>query len=370
MGKKKVLFIWHAAVVKTYQQYVAELAEHDDLDITLLMPRGNTEGSLYVKAYVPPSAKYKVIVGRQYYPQDNLIGFYPALPFFFMKVKPDLIHLFEEPWHNIASWVVFWKKLLCPKAKFIFQTFQNQIENYRKVWIKTQNRTFAASDLALACAEEMKTVLEYWKYKKPIHVIYPGIETRLFYRRSATALRQRLGLNKFTIGFAGRMVKEKGVEDLLAASRQLNFPHQLLLIGNGSDKAYFKTLTNNAVWVDAVDPDEINQYYCAMDTLVLPSRTTKAWKEQFGRVLIEAMLCGVVPIGSSSGEISNVIGDAGLIFKEQDSQNLAEKITCLYQDSNLRHTLTQKGLQRGKLFDWKIIADQVYAVYRQLLYGN
>ena len=364
---KKILFIWHAGVVKSYQQYIAELAKHDDLDITLLVPNWGVEGSRKIKAFVPKNAKYKVIAARRIGANDNLIAIYPLLPYYLWKIKPDLIHMFEEPFHNIASWLLFWKKIICPRAKFIFQTFQNLVEDYRKPWIKAQNNTFKKSSAAIACAEEMKDVLLHWKYYKPIHVIYPGIETKLFAPQDATNLREKLGLNKFTIGYAGRMLEEKGIEDLIAATKQLNFPYQLLMIGNGKDKQYFKTLTNNAIWIDAVTPEEINQYYCAMDVLALPSRTTKHWKEQFGRVLVEAMLCGVPIIGSSSGEIPKVTGDSGLIFKEQNPSDLAEKVTSLYENPSLRNDLAEKGLKRGKMFDWKATADQVYAVYKELL---
>jgi glycosyltransferase involved in cell wall biosynthesis len=362
----KILFIWHAAVAETYQKYVAELAEHPDLDITLLIPPGNTEGSRYVKAHVPRNAKYKVIVGRLFYPSDILISFYPALPFFLWKVKPDIIHMFEEPWHNIAAYMNFWSSLICPKARLIFQTFQNQVEDYQKSWIRTQNWTFKRSSAAIACAEEMKEVLLHWGYKKPIHVIYPGVETRLFSHKDATALRAKLGLKEFTIGYFGRMTAEKGVEDLIAASKKLGFPYQLLFIGNGKDKEYFKSLTDRAVWVDAVTPNEISAYYSALNVLVLPSRTTKTWKEQFGRVLVEAMLCSVPVIGSSSGEIPRVIGDAGLVFIEQDPSALAKQITEIRNNPSLREDLKKKGLKRGRIFDWKNTADQVYKVYQNL----
>ncbi len=366
MKKTKVLFIWHAAVVETYQKYIAELAEHADLDITLLMPPGNIEGSRYVKAFIPKNAKYKIMIGRLFQGQDMLMAIYPALPYFLWKAKPDILHMFEEPWHNLAAYMNFWISLICPKAKYIFQTFQNQIKDYRKPWIKIQNKTFAKSSAAIACAEEMKTVLLHWGYTKPIYVIYPGIETRLFSPQSTTELRNKLGLKEFTIGYFGRMLKEKGIEDLIAASNQLNFPHQLLFIGNGKDKEYFKTLTKKAVWIEAADPNEIAKYYSALDIFVLPSRTTKNWKEQFGRVLVESMLCGTVPIGSSSGEISNIIGEAGLIFQEQNIKDLAEKISMLYNNSALRKELQEKGLKRGKLFDWKITADKTYEAYKNL----
>jgi len=366
MKRTKVLFIWHAAVVETYQKYIAELAEHDDLDITLLMPEGNVEGSRYVKAFIPKNAKYKVIVGKVFYPKDILIGFYPLLPYYLLKVKPDIIHMFEEPWHNIAAYMNLWSSIICPKAKLIFQTFQNQVEEYQKSWIRTQNWTFKRSTAAIACAEEMKDVLLHWGYNKPIHVIYPGIETSLFSPEDATNLRFKLGLKEFTIGYFGRMIKEKGVEDLIAACKHLNFPYQLLMLGNGPDREYFRTLTDKAIFVDAVTPNEINKYYSALDVLVLPSRTTRTWKEQFGRVLVEAMLCGVPVIGSSSGEIPKVIANAGLVFHEGNAIDLSQKITALHSDPNLRNDLAEKGIERAKMFDWRGIAYQVYEVYKKL----
>lgn len=362
----KVLFIWHAAVAETYQNYIAELAEHPDLQITLLIPPGSNEGSRYIKAFVPQNAKYRVLIGKNFLSVDNLTSFPPALPYFLWKEKPDLIHLFEEPWHNIADYLTFWSKLICPSAKVIFQTFQNQIEDYRPNWIRTQKRTFDRSSAAISCTEEGRAVLLHWDYKKPIHVIYPGIETRLFSPRDSSALRSRLGLKDFTIGYFGRMLKEKGVKDLLAACQKLDFPYQLLLIGNGKDKEYFRSLTDRAIWVDAVTPNEICEYYSALDVLVLPSRTTRTWKEQFGRVIVEAMLCSVPVVGSSSGEIPNVIGDAGLIFKEQDPADLARKISQLRNDPQLREQLIAKGSKRGLIFDWKNTADKVYQVYKNL----
>ena len=365
MKRTKILFIWHAAVVETYQRYIAELAEHSDLEITLLMPKGHEEGSRYVEAFIPKNAKYKTIIGWQYYPKDPMISIYPALPWYLHQVKPDLIHLFEEPYHNIAAYLNFWTPLICPKAKLIFETLQNQVEDYRKPWIKIQKRTFERSSSAIAVTTEAKSILEHWGYRKPIHTIYLGTETKLYSPQNSANLRAQLGLNEFTIGYIGRMTNEKGMEDLIGACNQLNFPHQMLFMGTGKDRDAFRKLTDRAVWIDSIPPNEMNEYYSALDVLVLPSRTTPNWKEQFGRVLVEAMLCGVPVIGSSSGEIPNVIGEAGLVFKEGDPADLKEKLTLLHNDQNLRKALIERGLSRGKSFDWKIIADQVYKVYRE-----
>ena len=55
-----------------------------------------------------------------------------------------------------------------------------------------------------------------------------------------------------------------------------------------------------------------------MDILVAPSQTVSNWREQFGRMLIEAFACGVPVIGSDSGEIPYVIQDAGVVVGEKD----------------------------------------------------
>jgi glycosyltransferase involved in cell wall biosynthesis len=105
-----------------------------------------------------------------------------------------------------------------------------------------------------------------------------------------------------------------------------------------------------------------------MDCLVLPSRTTKKWKEQFGRVLIEAMACEVPVIGSDSGEIPNVIGESGLIFKEGDVDDLASKLKLLITNMDLRVELAGKGRQRVlKHFTQEKVAKETYKIYQKMM---
>ena len=84
----------------------------------------------------------------------------------------------------------------------------------------------------------------------------------------------------------------------------------------------------------------------SLSVVILPSLTSASWKEQFGRVLIEAMSCGVPVIGSDSGEIPNVIGDAGLIVPEGDAGALAGAIRAIYTDEALRADLSRRGRER------------------------
>jgi glycosyltransferase involved in cell wall biosynthesis len=116
-------------------------------------------------------------------------------------------------------------------------------------------------------------------------------------------------------------------------------------------------------WTNDV-PAELRQ----LDVLALPSHTTRGWKEQFGRVLIEAMSCGVPVIGSSSGEIPNVIGDAGLIYPEGDVQALAATIQRLAEQPTLYADLARRGRARVlERYTQAALARQYYEVYREMV---
>jgi glycosyltransferase involved in cell wall biosynthesis len=160
------------------------------------------------------------------------------------------------------------------------------------------------------------------------------------------APRSRSG--SFTIGFAGRLVEAKGIEDLLAAVRRLEFPFRLLVAGDGPLRERVEsadlgqgTLDLRAGLRSAQMPD----VYAEMDLLVLPSRTTLTWAEQFGKVLCEALLCGVPVVGSSSGEIPWVIetSGGGRVFPEGDAAALARTIADLRDDDATRAELAERG---------------------------
>jgi glycosyltransferase involved in cell wall biosynthesis len=105
-----------------------------------------------------------------------------------------------------------------------------------------------------------------------------------------------------------------------------------------------------------------------MDVLVLPSRTRPHWKEQLGRVLIEAMACEVPVVGSRSGAIPDVIGDAGLLFPEGDVARLREAIDRLLGDEGYGRDLAARGRRRAETeFSWARITAKTRDVWRQAL---
>ena len=179
--------------------------------------------------------------------------------------------------------------------------------------------------------------------------------------------------NIFLIGYVGRIVKEKGIDLLLAALKILPGDCRVLILGRGEYKPELikiclkDGLESKVRFIEGVVNSDMPKYLNCLDTLVLPSLTTGNWKEQFGRVLIEAMACEVPVVGSDSGEIPEVIGDAGLVFKEGDSRDLSTALAKLHENKELRRSLGASGRQRVlKNYEKKLIMAKTVSFYRKL----
>jgi glycosyltransferase involved in cell wall biosynthesis len=176
----------------------------------------------------------------------------------------------------------------------------------------------------------------------------------------------------FTIGFAGRFVEEKGLRDLVCAAHRLTGQSRLLLTGNGPLREELSSVAHNGLQVEIVSDishDEMARAYSGMDVLVLPSRTTPSWAEQFGRVLVEALWCGVPVIGSDSGEIPWVINTTGggVVFPEGDVDALTRRLSELRDDPFRREALARAGRQSvERLFGVPAVGRRLAEVMREV----
>jgi glycosyltransferase involved in cell wall biosynthesis len=109
------------------------------------------------------------------------------------------------------------------------------------------------------------------------------------------------------------------------------------------------------------------EYFHKLDMMVIPTETTKRIREQFGRVIVEAMASRVPVIGSTCGAIPEVIGDAGVVFPEGDAGALAAALRQLLLDGDLRERLALAGLSRVEEYSWERVAEKTYALYQQVL---
>lgn len=136
------------------------------------------------------------------------------------------------------------------------------------------------------------------------------------------------------VGFAGRLVPEKGIGDLYeaveAVNRERQVPIYLVLMGRGPLLETMDRRQAEVSWMRVLPPvshDEVGGYLPIMDVLVLGSHGVRqrsmCWEEQFGHILIEAMAVGTVVAGARSGAIPEVIDDAEVLFESGDIAGLA-----------------------------------------------
>jgi glycosyltransferase involved in cell wall biosynthesis len=284
--------------------------------------------------------------------------------------RPDIVHVEEEP----GSLALFQAALL--KRRFgyrlLFFTWENIYRPPRLPLLERFN--LAQADHAIAGTHPAHEVLRRKGFRRPVAVIPQlGLDPALFRPRPSDALRARLGLTGFVIGYVGRLVEEKGLRTLVEAARMENDIH-LLFLGQGPFRddltrmVEAHTLADRTVFADPVPHERVPYYVSCMDALVLPSRTTRHWKEQFGHVLIEAMACGVPVVGSDSGAIPEVIGQAGLIFPEGDAEQLRARLVQLMDDAALRARLGRAGRERVLAhYTDERIAEATCSLYQEVM---
>jgi len=395
MNKKlKVLYIQQGNVDKSNMKYYDVLAKNKKLDVNVIVPKfvPKKEGGVsywrvftgrYEKRYPDQtfSPDYNIILLKMRLAGKSAHS-YKGLFKTLSKLNPDVVQIYDVPWGAVVTQVILWKKLFKKKTKIVLYDFENIDDPHKEEFLYSlfyykllQKFNIKNLDGLLAGTKEVENILRKKSFKKPAYVMGNGIDETVFKKKDVSKLRKELGLeNSFVIGFSGQFIEQKGILTLIDAASLIKDKNiKLLLIGFGiftpKIKEYLKKkgLQDKALVVDKKLGPLVADYINCMDVMVIPSETTKYWKEQFGRVNAETMLCEVPAIGSSSGSIPEVLGEAGLIFKEKNPEDLKEKIVKLMNDKELRKKMVKKGKEIAlKYYTFDKRAEQTYDFYLRL----
>jgi len=366
----RVLMLSKACVVGAYQRKLEEMARQPDIELRVLVPPSwrDVRGVLRLeRAFVEG---YDLRETPIRFNGSFHLHYYPAFGREAREFDPDVIHIDEEP-YNLATWHALWQARRL-RAKTLFFSWQNI--NRRYPWVVRLGERWALRqvDFALMGTESAAQVWREKGYRGEYAVIPQfGVDPAIF----SPAEHPRPD-GPFTVGFVGRLVEEKGGADLLHALAQVEGDWRLAIVGDGPHKVTLQALAKRLriearVSFDSLPSTEMPRFYRGLDVLVVPSRTRPNWKEQFGRVIIEAMACGVPVIGSDSGAIPGVIGNAGLVVPEGDVTALAGHLRTLMQSAEVRLTWGMRGRERVLAhFTQAAVAAQTVAAYRRMMTGG
>jgi glycosyltransferase involved in cell wall biosynthesis len=292
-----------------------------------------------------------------------------------MRERWDLVHCWEEPYVIAGGQVA---RSSPAASKLVFYTFQNIAKRYAPPFAAIERLCAERSAGWLASGETVaQTQIERCWSRKPYRVMPLGVDVELFHpdTQSGRATRARLGWSDEgppVVGFLGRFIEGKGLGLLTRVLDETSSPWRALLVGGGPGESTLRQWASRhgerVRIVGGVPHDRVPEHLNAMDLLLAPSQTTARWREQFGRMLIEAFACGVPVLASDSGEIPYVVADAGAIVGERDEPGWRRALAELLEGPARRAELAARGRDRAQsLYSWPMVARRHLQFFDELL---
>lgn len=371
----RVLFVSHTYVVGINQGKLAAIARHGFTQVGLLAPAKwqarswnqifELEQDYAEISYQPASVLLNGRTGGYLYRLGSILT---AL----RRFSPNILQVEEEVFSLSTFQMALVARLTgIPLAVFGWENLDQKLPRLRQ-WLR--QFVLSTAKLIIAGNQDGADLLRQWGYTGEITVMpQMGVDATLF-RASVRSLPIDRPVR---IGFMGRLVHEKGIDLVFEAARFLRekgHSVEIVLCGSGKDEAQLRALSEQqgisklVAWKCKVPHADVPIELAQFDILVLPSRTMPTWKEQFGHVLIEAMSMGVPVVGSSSGEIPNVIGRSDLVFTEDKADELASILEGLISDNSAYEAASQYGIERVKdRYTHERLAERLIAEWATIL---
>lgn len=355
----KILAISWASHTEVNRQIFRVLSAAYNLEVTIIIPRSiNIDG---VPVGCDPYTVENIdIIALDVTNGNPRFNRYIGINSVIAKIKPDIIFHEDDP----ISLQAIQYGLLCRvhKAKLICRTNQNTDISYAYEIMRLgflKGALYAGMKLSMfwmsrrlishifSISEDGSSIYKKLGFQS-VTKIPLGLDEETFRIDDGQRekIRQKIGVDHLIFGYFGRAIEGKGLHLLLEALSKLKqYSWSLLLdesIRNSNDDYHQKVNGHLKQWQleDRVfffkaDHREIAGYMNAADVAVVPSITTTAFKEQYGRVAPEAMACGCLVIASNSGSLPELVDDAGWIFYEGNIWDLAHLLKQAIETKDL-----------------------------------
>ncbi len=243
-----------------------------------------------------------------------------------------------------------------PNTRVVVSVFENIAFRYEDspVLARVKDEVRDGADLFVANSPEARQALELEGVPPDrVRVIVPGIDTDRFCPGPpAAAMRAQWQVteDQVAIVYAGRLIREKGLVELVTALAPLLRASPpdgpvLVLHGAGPEEPRLRRAAAALGVAQAVrfsgwtETHRMPEVYRSADLVVMPSLPTPYWTEQFGFNLVEAMACGRAVLSTRSGSIPSVVGTAAVLVPPYDPGALAAEVTRLVEDAASREEL-------------------------------
>ncbi|HEY5839418.1 MAG TPA: glycosyltransferase family 4 protein [Pyrinomonadaceae bacterium] len=368
----RVLRIAHASLTPRLRERERALARcYPDVQLEVVTTERWREAEVDVEA--TDDDLFPVRKARSHFSRHIQLFAYDPRPIIgaLRQFQPDVIDLNAEPYSVQCAEVLTLRNWFAPRVPVVMGTSQNIFHRYPPPFNLLERRGLKQVSAAYGCSESVRELLIAKGFRRTIRVIPFGVNLTEYNFRDRLVRESKT----LTIGFVGRMLPGKGLNILAKALERISSDDwKLLAVGNGPEREPFTqrlkelNLIQRAQFTGAVSYEKMPPYFQEIDLLVVPTQTTARIREQFGRVIVEAMASGVPVIGSTCGAIPEVMGDAGVVFPEGDAEALATAIQRLLTGEDLRRGLARAGRERVEQhYSWERVASQMYELFHEVL---
>lgn len=388
MQKLKLLLVYHSCDTMAAHAIFNAIGSLPDIQLRVLGPEIGWNPIWKIWHKIPEYKReknYEMVSGKIFWPAKSCTNFYLfGLLREIRRFKPDIIHVMNEITSSVIFEALIIKILLKSQAKVLFFGYENLLDKKfkRANFLKKMIWNFSARHIdggTYANSEGIRQFKKNGFLTNNIILSYWGIDAERYQWQNMEKMLIKYGIrDKFRIGFIGRITKEKGLLTILQAMRYLPSEVIFVVVGKGDylsglfEEAKKLNLKKRIIYFPWVDDNEVVKYFSLFDLFILPSLTTEKWKEQFGRAAVEAMMCRIPVIGSSSGAIPEIMGDAGIIFKEGNFLDLAQRINEYMQLSEEQKERRRSFCREfaGKKYSTGIFAQKIHDLYWKVLNLN
>lgn len=191
-----------------------------------------------------------------------------------------------------------------------------------------------------------------------------GIDTARFSpakRDPAWRTRHGIGADEIVILHVSRLVREKRLDTLTGALRQL--PYRCVIVGDGPDRGFAQQQLPDALFLGHQSGEDLTAAYASSDIFVFPSDS-----ESFGNVTLEAMASGLPCVcANATGSRSLVVdGETGFLADASDADAFARHLRTLATDGPLRERMRHAARSRAMTFSWDETLARILSYYRDL----
>ncbi|MEO6790663.1 MAG: glycosyltransferase [Ornithinibacter sp.] len=286
----------------------------------------------------------------------------------------DVLDIHEEPYAVATAEVLLLRWLRRNPVPYVVYSAQNIDKVYPFPVRWWERRILRGASGASVCNADAGRILVRKGLSGRPHVISLGVDPARFAPAAGAPDDGSTGPGQAStgirVGYAGRLEWRKGVGVLLHAAAADPALH-VDLVGSGPDEHALRALasrldlTARVHFLGARSEADLPAFYHSIDVLAVPSLDTARWREQFGRVVVEAMACGTPVVSSDAGALPDVVGDAGIVVGQDDADALAAALVTATTDPSVRAGLVAAGLKRSSSAAWSTVAAAYEDLYEQ-----